>query len=90
MQLPGNNILVFMGVGGLFVILAVLAIVWSIVEERSYYNAMLSRVDLREYLHHWPPRPEAGALRTGGWIMLAIGVILLAVGGYFWIARIEL
>jgi hypothetical protein len=85
--LPGDDILIIMGVGVLFLILAVLAIVWSRVEQKSYDNALMQRQDMREYISHWPPRPEAGALKTGGWITLAIGVILLAIGGFFWIAK---
>lgn len=87
MKLPGNDVLILMGVGGFFVILAVLVIIWGRVEENSYYKALSQRDDLREYISHWPPRLEAGALRVGGWITLSIGIILLAIGGYFWITR---
>lgn len=73
-----------MGVGVLFVLLAVLAMVWSKVEQRAYDEALIQRKDLREYMSHWPLRPEASALKTGGWIALAIGVILLIISGYFW------
>lgn len=66
MQLPGSDILIVMGVGLLFVILAILGLVWSGVEERKYYGSLMTRWDLREYLSHWPPRIEAGALKTGG------------------------
>lgn len=85
MQSPGIDVLIIFGVGVLFVILAVLALFWSRVEENRYYGSMLGRVDLREYISHWPPRVEAGALKIGGWIALAIGVILLAIGAYFWL-----
>jgi hypothetical protein len=84
MQLPGVDVLIMLGVGVLFVILAVLGIIWSRVEENRYYGAMPGRTDLREYISHWPPRLEPGALKIGGWIALAIGLILLATGGYFW------
>jgi len=86
-QLPGSDILIIMGVGGLFVILAVVGLVWSRVEEKRYYNGLMTRWDLREYLSHWPPRIEAGALKTGGWICLAIGIVLMAIGVFFWITR---
>jgi hypothetical protein len=86
-QLPGNDVLIIMGVGVLFVILAVLAIFWGRAEQKSYDNVLMGRPDLREYVNHWPPRPEAGALKTGGWIALVIGLILLILGGFFWIIR---
>jgi len=36
-------------------------------------------------MEHWPQRPQPGALRVGGWIAIAIGVVMLAVGLALWL-----
>ncbi len=70
--------------GGLFLLLGLLAIMWGRGEEKSYYNAISTRPDMREYLEHEPERPEPGALKIGGWIAIAIGLVMIAMGGAFW------
>ncbi len=70
--------------GGLFLLLGLLAIMRGRGEEKSYYNAISTRPDMREYLEHEPERPESGALEIGGWIAIAIGLVMIAMGGAFW------
>ena len=70
--------------GGLFLLLGLLAIMRGRGEEKSYYNAISTRPDMREYLEHKPERPEPGSLKIGGWIAIAIGLAMLAMGGAFW------
>mgnify|MGYP001280455117 CR=1 FL=1 len=81
-----QGFLVLMGVGGLFIILGLAAVIWGKSEEKDYYDALSTRAgDVREFLAHWPPRLEPGALKIGGWIAIAIGVLLLIVGGALWL-----
>jgi len=70
--------------GGLFLLLGVAGIIRGGGEEKSYYNAISRRPDMREYLEHKPERPEPGALRIGGWIAIAIGLVMIAMGAAFW------
>ena len=83
--MPYGDYLIIMGVGGFFLVLGVAAIIWGKSEEKSYYNSLSSRNDLREYMEHWPQRHEPGALKTGGWIAAAIGLVTLGMGGVFWL-----
>jgi hypothetical protein len=76
---------ILMAMGGLFVILGVASMFWGKGEEKSYYNAMSTRADVREYLEREPERPEPGALKIGGWIAIAIGLLMLVMGGAFWL-----
>ena len=76
---------ILMGMGGLFILLGLVAIIWGKREEKSYYNSISTRTDVREYLEHWPQHPEPGALKIGGWIAIAIGLLMLAMGGAFWL-----
>ena len=73
--------LVVMILGGVFILLGVATFFWGRGEEKSYYDAISSRPDAREFLEHSPLRPEPGALKIGGWIAISIGLLLLVIGG---------
>ncbi len=80
--MPQHLILIVMG--GLFVILGLVALFWGRGEEKRYYDSLSTRTDVREYLEHQPSHPEPGALKIGGWIAIAVGLLILAMGGGFW------
>jgi len=72
-----------MVVGGVFIVFGLVGIVWGKREQESYDDQMSSHHDLREFMDRWPPHPEPGALRIGGWIAVAIGIIMLILGVTF-------
>ena len=74
---------ILMGMGGFFLLLSIIAFLWARSEERGINDALSHRRDLKEFVTRWPPHIEPGALRTGGWISIAIGVILIILGGIF-------
>ncbi len=84
-NMSGGNWLIVVGMGGLFILLGLVAIIWGKREEKGYYNSLSSRTDVREYLERSPERPEPGALKIGGWIAIAIGLVMLGIGGGFWL-----
>ena len=67
--------------GGCFVVLGIIFYFWGRREEEKYYNTIVHRFDVREFIERLPFRPEPGALRIGGIIMLTLGVLLLIAGG---------
>jgi len=75
--------LILIGMGGLFILLGLAAIIWGKREEKSYYNSISTRPDVKEFLEHEPKRPEHGALKTGGWITIIIGLLMIALGSAF-------
>ncbi len=80
--MPLYDWFILMGMGGLFILLGLAAIIWGKREEKSYYNSLSTRrTDLREFLEHWPQRPQPVALKIGGWIAIAVGLFMLAIGG---------
>jgi hypothetical protein len=83
--MPHQDWLILMGMGGFFILLGLAAIIWGRSEEKSYYDALATHTDVREYTEHWPQRPEPGALKAGGWIAIAIGLLMLVIGGAFWL-----
>ena len=81
MQSPDNYIM--MGIGGLFLLLGIIAFLWARSEERGLNYDLSQRPDLREFITRWPIRVEPGALRVGGWILMIIGIVLIILGGIF-------
>ena len=78
--------LILLIVGGVFLALGLAAFLWGKREEQNYFNSIATRSDdMREFMEHWPPRPQPVALKIGGWIAITIGVIMLVVGLIIWI-----
>lgn len=74
------------GMGGLFILLGLVAIIFDKREEKNYYNSLSSRrADAREFLEHWPPRPQFGSLKIGGLVAIALGAVMIIMGGAFWL-----
>jgi len=76
---------ILMSMGGLFVILGIASFFWGKREEKGYYNTVSTRSDVREFLEHEPEHPEPGALKIGGWIAITIGLLMVVMGGVFWL-----
>ena len=81
--MPEQDCFILMGVGGVFIVFGLVALLWGRREEESYYDSFLTRTDVRQFLEHSPERSEPGALKIGGWRALAIGIAMLALGGAF-------
>ena len=73
--------LIPMGIGGLFILLGLVGILWGRREEGNYDYSLSARADLREFMEHWPSRPQPGSFKVGGWIAVAMGLVLLVLGG---------
>ena len=83
--MPQYDWFVIMGMGGLFILLGLAAIIWGRREEKDYYDSLSTQADAREFLEHWPRRPQFGALKIGGRIAIAIGMLMIVMGGAFWL-----
>jgi hypothetical protein len=75
---------ILVGLGGFFILLGILSIIWGRSEEKSYYEAIAQRRDVREFLEHLPFRPEPHALKVGGRIAIAVGIVCLIFGAIYW------
>jgi hypothetical protein len=66
-------------IGGVFVILGFIGFFWSRREEGAWYTSISKKIDVREFLDHSPGRQEPNALRTGGKICIAVGLVILLI-----------
>jgi hypothetical protein len=85
MLLPDD--LIIIGIGALFIIVGLIAFGWGRREESTYNNYLSHLDDVREFLTHWPERPEPQGLFVGGWISVAVGLLLIILGLAFLLSR---
>jgi hypothetical protein len=80
-----SDLIIIIIIGGIFLVLGAIGLFFGRKEEGTYYSTISERIDVREFLEHLPGRPEPGALRTGGKICFAIGIVMLLIclGIYF-------
>lgn len=79
MSYSGSFILMVMG--GAFAIIGIAVLFWSKRGEKSYYDALSTRTDVREFLERLPERSEHSSLKIGGWISIIVGLVMLGIGG---------
>jgi multisubunit Na+/H+ antiporter MnhB subunit len=73
--------LIALGLGALFLLLGIALVFGGRKEEKSYYDGIVGHEDVREFMVHDPERAEPGALKVGGWISLAAGLVMMAISG---------
>ncbi len=76
---------ILMGIGGGFIILGLIGILWGRHEEKSLFEALAEKRDLREFSLRHVESPQPGALKIGGWIAIILGALLLVVGIILWL-----
>jgi len=80
------NYQIILGLGGFFVLLGIIFVLWNKREKKKYYNSiLLTRRDVREALTHEPERLWLHAWQIGGRISLILGIVLLIIGGVLWL-----
>jgi hypothetical protein len=77
--------LIVLIVSGVFILLGFLFLAWGSREESGYDNFLSRQRDLREFIYGWPNRPEAVALKIGGWVSFTLGLVSLALSLIFWL-----
>ena len=82
--MPQGDWYILLIVGGVFVILGIIGIIWGICEEKKLFDALSQKPDLREFTLKHIETPQPGALKIGGWIAVGLGLILIVVGIIFW------
>ncbi|MDD5701542.1 MAG: hypothetical protein PHU23_05770 [Dehalococcoidales bacterium] len=75
--MTSNDLTILIVIGGVFVLLGIIAIVWGKKEENAWYGSITERVDVREFVDRSPFRPEPRSLRTGGKIAIVVGLVFL-------------
>lgn len=72
-------------VSGIFILTGLLLLAWGNREKSSYTNFLSKQRDLREFVHGWPDRPEAVALKIGSWVSFSLAIVSLTLALVFWL-----
>jgi hypothetical protein len=75
---------VFVIAGVIFFVLGAIGLWWGYREEKRIFDALSQKHDLREFSQRRSDGPQSGALKTGGWLLLALGLLLAVAGIIFW------
>jgi hypothetical protein len=70
--------------GGFFLILGIALFTWGKRTENSYYDSLASSTDVRKFVERLP-RPRYVSLKIGGRVAVAIGLVIITMGGAFWL-----
>ncbi|HUV45665.1 MAG TPA: hypothetical protein VMW45_01185 [Dehalococcoidia bacterium] len=79
------NCRAILALGIFFILLGVAFIVWNKREKKTYYNSLVTRRDMKEFITREPERPWLNAWQIGGRISLIIGIMLVIVGSVLWL-----
>ena len=71
-------------VGAVFALLGVGGILWGVREEKHIFEELASKPDLRELSLEHVETPQPGALKIGGWIAIAVGIVVIVLGIILW------
>jgi len=80
-----TNCRAILALGIFFILLGIAFMFWNKRERKTYYNSLVTRRDMKEFITHEPERPWLNAWQIGGRISLIIGIILVIVGSVLWL-----
>ena len=75
--------LMLVGMGGLFVVLGVALVVRGKSGEKGHHD-LSAGMDVKDYLGQ-EVQPRFESLKVGGWIAIAVGLFMLAMGSAVWL-----
>jgi len=76
---------IMMVMGGAFIGVGIGVLILERKKRKKYYDGLVTSYDLREFIEHTPDNPEHSSMRIGGWVTLAVGIVLLSIGGGLWL-----
>ena len=83
MPLASYQIILVMG--GCFLLLGIIFIIWNKREKQRYYNSiLLTQRDIKETITHEHERFWLQAWQIGGRISLVVAIVLLIIGAILW------
>jgi uncharacterized membrane protein len=83
--MPPANCQAILALGIFFILLGIAFMLWNKREKKTYYNSLVTRRDMKEFITREPERPWLNAWQIGGRISLIIGIILVIAGGVLWL-----
>ncbi|MBN1176115.1 MAG: hypothetical protein JXA51_00395 [Dehalococcoidales bacterium] len=83
--MPQGDWYILIIAGGVFVVLGAIGLFWGRHEEKRIFEALAQQTDLREFSLEHVETPQPGALKIGGWIAGALGVLMIVIGLTLWL-----
>ncbi len=83
--MPQGDWYILIIAGGVFVVLGAIGLLWGRHEEKRIFEALAQQTDLREFSLEHVETPQPGALKIGGWIAGALGVLMIVIGLILWL-----
>jgi len=74
-----------LGLGIFFILLGIVFILWNRREVGRYYNSVVTRRDVKEFITRESEHPWMNAWQIGGKVSLIIGLVLAIAGGVLWL-----
>ncbi|MDD4466148.1 MAG: hypothetical protein PHY25_05680 [Dehalococcoidales bacterium] len=71
--------------GAVFTLFGIILVAWGYREEKGYVEDIARRPDAKKFIARFPPRMEAGGLKAGGFISLAVGAVLFVLALLLWL-----
>jgi hypothetical protein len=83
--MPLASYQIISAMGGFFLLMGIIFILWNKREKQRYYNSiLLTRRDIKETITHEHERFWLHAWQIGGRISLIVGIVLMIIGGILW------
>jgi hypothetical protein len=83
--MPWAGYQIILVMGGCFVLLGLIFVLWNKREKQRYYNSiLLTRRDIKETITREHERFWLQAWQIGGRISLVVGIVLLIIGVILW------
>ncbi len=83
--MPQSDAWITIVVGGVFLVLGVLSLIWGHHEEKRLLEGLAGKRDLREFTVSHLENPQPGSLKMGGWLSIALGALLVIIGLILWL-----
>ena len=76
-----SDFLIMAVMGGAFIGVGIGVLSWERKKRKNYYDGLVTRTDLREFVERSPEHPEHSSFKIGGWITIIVGIVMLGISG---------
>ena len=78
--MPNPDSFILTVMGSAFISVGIGVMYWGRKKTKDYYDGLVSRTDLREFLERSPEHPEHSSFKIAGLVNIIVGAAMLGVG----------